>query len=718
MHIHKLKKKIEKKRASKYIKKRKLLKKLYLNNEDFNKVCIYKGIYPLDHKKIDAKYRHQFNKNLCYTKADLKNLSNEPIINTLREIKTYYKKYNKRKQRSGTDKEECKTIVKGFPQLKLDHIIKQRYPSLSQAVGQLNDALTTIVAYSLLPSDEKIGIKNDSIQKCIQLKNIFHYYVYKTNKITKAFITVKGYYLQAQILQQNVTWILPHIFTPYYDKSIDFKIITTFIEFYTCLLNFILFKLFRMDGLSYPPEQSIELKNEKLGHISYDQTYFINHPKEVNINNSNGSSSNSSSSSYASSNDGSAVIKEETPFSTEQCVHTKMNIKTKTYEDIANEIVVTEGIEKKTVKKKNNTSNKINSTTSNEINNTTSNEINNTTSNEINNTTSNKTNEINKDKISSTPTTIIKHYTNEDNHNKLKNLFKNFIFYIHTDMPFEVLSLIILSCGGKICWKSKHSPYKYDNKEITHEIIETEINDCGENSILERDKIQPQYIFDCLNRKEILYCFDYQVNKKLPIHLSPFIEDENYKDFVKTEEYTINKMLSTNYEKSNNNNNNNNKNQKKIGQKMGQADEKEIINTDIIMKVQSDDEFDNITLLKCRNAALQNQKQIEKENEKSDVQSQENSQNKSQTVGGNITETDSTTDPVLKLENLKNQKKRNELERKKMLMSKKKRKLYNRIENSEKRQKQVIQKWINKTYKNVNNKKGSKKNKKKNDKKK
>ncbi|CDO64888.1 pescadillo-like protein [Plasmodium reichenowi] len=636
MHIHKLKKKIKKKKEGKYLTKKHILKKLFLNEEEFRKLCIFKGIYPKDFKEIPLKYRKKFYKHkVFYTRNDFLKLSHEKIINDFRKIKIYLKKYKKCKL-TLEDFTRSKNIIANFPVYKLEHIIKERYPILSYAVDHLDDALSCIIAYSQLPSNHKYGIKNNMVKTCEMLKDHFHYYVYKTNKIKKAFISVKGYYLQAEILKKKVTWIIPHIFTPYIDTSIDFKLISDFIEYYIALLKFVLFKLYKLDNMLYPPKQDNDLKNEKLAHLSYDKDYSTN---ENNID---------------------IELKEE--------LESKCNVNT-------NEDLTT--CQEKTEEKNHKYDNNPHGHTTNIDNNNFSN------IHLQDNSGLNK----NEEKKNLTNNNII-HKNNEadngrhvhrddhidiDEHNKLKELFKNHIFYIHNDMPFDVLSIIILSCGGKISWNSKISPIHYDDNNITHEIYEKDKNNTIHLNNLENEykriHIQPQYIFDCLNEKNILPCSDYLTDvENLPVHLSPFIEDENFKNLVKKEEYTINKILN-----------------QKIKEEQYKDLSKEnnnIFKTPNYKEEDDDDrETANLILNNKRQAALNNQ--LERENEHFDQLKQND------TILNKQTE---------QTQNLKIQEQ--EIQRHKIVLSKKKRKLFARIDMAQKRQKATIDKFMKKINKN------------------
>lgn len=63
----------------------------------------------------------------------------------------------------------------------------------------------------------------------------------------------QGVYYEAEICDQKVNWVVPH--PRAYDRpvDVDFRIMSTFVEFYATLLGFVNFKLFASVGLHYPP---------------------------------------------------------------------------------------------------------------------------------------------------------------------------------------------------------------------------------------------------------------------------------------------------------------------------------------------------------------------------------------------------------------------------------------------------------------------------------
>ncbi len=79
-------------------------------------------------------------------------------------------------------------------------------------------------------------------------------YCTATQCFKKAFLSIKGIYYQVEIMGQAVTWIAPYQFNQKLPFDVDYKVMSTFLEFYRALLRFVNFKLFTDLGLKYPPE--------------------------------------------------------------------------------------------------------------------------------------------------------------------------------------------------------------------------------------------------------------------------------------------------------------------------------------------------------------------------------------------------------------------------------------------------------------------------------
>ena len=64
---------------------------------------------------------------------------------------------------------------------------------------------------------------------------------------------ITGYYYQAEVLGQEVTWVVPHTFAYEHPQNVDLRLMSIFVEFYTTMLGFVNFRLYHNLNLIYPP---------------------------------------------------------------------------------------------------------------------------------------------------------------------------------------------------------------------------------------------------------------------------------------------------------------------------------------------------------------------------------------------------------------------------------------------------------------------------------
>ncbi|XP_023218603.1 pescadillo-like [Centruroides sculpturatus] len=246
----KVKKKGEAGAATAYLSRKQALKKLQLSLKDFRRLCILKGVYPVEprHKK---KVNHGSSANKTYyLLKDIQFLAHEPVINKFREFKVFMRKL--KKAYSKDDKDAVKRIKENEPIYKLDHIVKERYPTFVDALRDVDDALSMCFLFATFPKLR--NLKLELLQLCKRLTVEFLHYVRESRSLRKVFISIKGYYYQAEIMDQLITWVVPHPLGFKHPVAIDFKIMVTFAEFYTTMLGFVNYKLYHSLNLVYPPK--------------------------------------------------------------------------------------------------------------------------------------------------------------------------------------------------------------------------------------------------------------------------------------------------------------------------------------------------------------------------------------------------------------------------------------------------------------------------------
>ncbi|XP_012275062.1 pescadillo homolog [Orussus abietinus] len=246
------KKKYESGEGAQFMSRKAVLKKLQLSLNSFRRLCILKGIYPREPRNRKRAQQGKTGIKILYHKKDIQFLLHEPIIWKLRDYKIFNKKLNKAK--SLNDHSKIKWYLSNHVSIKLDHIVKERYPTFIDALRDLDDCLTLCFLFGTFPS--LAHIPRDQTLLCRRLVVEFMHAVIAAKALRKVFISIKGYYYQAEIKGQTITWIVPHnfCFEPQKKSEIDFIVMSTFVEFYTVLLGFVNFKLYHSLNLYYPPK--------------------------------------------------------------------------------------------------------------------------------------------------------------------------------------------------------------------------------------------------------------------------------------------------------------------------------------------------------------------------------------------------------------------------------------------------------------------------------
>jgi len=138
------------------------------------------------------------------------------------------------------------------PKLTLDHIIKERYPTFIDALRDLDDALSMLYLFANLPQSDTVPPKTIALAKRLCLE--FEHYLIRTHSLRKSFLSIKGIYYQATIHGQDILWLVPYQFVQRTAGDVDFRIMGTFVEFYTTLVGFVNYRLYTSIGLVYPPK--------------------------------------------------------------------------------------------------------------------------------------------------------------------------------------------------------------------------------------------------------------------------------------------------------------------------------------------------------------------------------------------------------------------------------------------------------------------------------
>ncbi|XP_028170771.1 pescadillo homolog [Ostrinia furnacalis] len=279
--VSKKKKKYSSGEGAQFMTRKAALKKLQLTLKDFRRICILKGIYPREPRNRKRAQKGAGGIKTLYHTKDIKFLLHEPVLWKIRELKVYQQKI--RKARSMRDFRQMRRYLRDYPDTNIDHIVKERYPTFVDALRDLDDCLTLCFLFSTFPSLKRVP--RDQSMLCRRLTVEFMHAVIAAKALRKVFVSVKGYYYQVEFEGQTITWIVPHHFSfqPQSKDEVDFKIMSTFVEFYTMMLGFVNFKLYHSLNLVYPPKLTAAFSADSDKDLIDEQSYVSERIAAMNI---------------------------------------------------------------------------------------------------------------------------------------------------------------------------------------------------------------------------------------------------------------------------------------------------------------------------------------------------------------------------------------------------------------------------------------------------
>ncbi|PWA19581.1 hypothetical protein CCH79_00006978 [Gambusia affinis] len=252
------KKKYERGSATNYITRNRARKKLMLSLPDFRRLCILKGIYPHEPKHKKKVNKGSTAPRTFYLLKDIRFLLHEPIVSKFREYKIFVRKL--RRAYGKTEWSAVERLKENKPAYKLDHIVKERYPTFIDALRDIDDALCMCFLFSTFARTGKCHVQ--TIQLCRRLTVEWMNYVIVSRSLRKVFLSIKGIYYQAEVMGQLITWLVPYQFSHDHPTDVDYRVMATFTELYTTLLGFVNFRLYQSLNLVYPPKLDSKAESE------------------------------------------------------------------------------------------------------------------------------------------------------------------------------------------------------------------------------------------------------------------------------------------------------------------------------------------------------------------------------------------------------------------------------------------------------------------------
>ncbi|XP_060863506.1 pescadillo homolog [Metopolophium dirhodum] len=123
---------------------------------------------------------------------------------------------------------------------------------------------------------------------------------------------------------------------------------------------------------------------------------------------------------------------------------------------------------------------------------------------------------------------------------KLKKLFEGLKVFLNREVPREPLVFALRCFGAQVSWDETTFPegatFPETDETITHQIVDRpEL----EKQYISRYYIQPQWVFDCVNARELFPVEKYFIGTPLPPHLSPFTVEYRTQRYVPPEEKAL-----------------------------------------------------------------------------------------------------------------------------------------------------------------------------------
>ncbi|KAG8921895.1 mRNA-binding ribosome synthesis protein nop7 [Tulasnella sp. 417] len=495
---------------SKYITRTKAIRKLQISLNDFRRLCILKGIVPREPPSRKKANHGNSAPTSFYHVKDIAFLAHEPIIQKLREHKIFLRRMSRAmgKQEWG----RAKALEENRPTYKLDHIVKERYPTFIDAVRDLDDAICCVVLGASLSQHRRIP-KAD-LEDCARLSAEWQLYVTHTRALRKTFLSIKGIYYQAEVMGETVTWVAPYQFMQKIPMDVDFRVMRSFLEFYKTLLGFVFYKLYTDAGLVYPPP--LDLKKDAMGGgVDAYRLQPVGGP---------------SSSMDVDATAGGDKKKKKVDLGDGKVLTSKQVQKTIASMEVGGEEGEEGGEEEKVVQ--GNAKDVAEPRAVAKAVPTTA------ASGPLDDDALPSTEEFipQPSKTSATdPSTgnlITLHALANlpTSTSKSRKIFEPYVLFISRESPRHVLEFVVKSFGGVVGWPAtcgSGSPIENeDDERVTHVIIDRPLPDPISEVDKERRRrkkyVQPQWVVDSVNAGRVLLEDAYAQGKTLPPHLSPF----------------------------------------------------------------------------------------------------------------------------------------------------------------------------------------------------
>jgi len=482
------------------------------------RLMIWKGVHPVIAKK-------ESKKNVYYYKKDINYLARDGIMSWFRNRASHLKKIKNSKGRR--DKEDLARRIKSAPKMKLDHIVKERYPTFEEALRGLDDALSLIAVYAKMMVAEESTLPQKTLDDAQNVYGDFLAYIVHARCLRKVFVSIKGIYYEAMINGIRINWITPMQAYSATPPSVDLQMMDDFLIFYVALLKFVNYRLYTDQGLEYPPKrtQATGTDDDAISRVKI-QRKFVNPSaqRKREKEEEKAAQTKKAQTEKRSKKEkhkrqqkekAEEIAKYELPDSLKESLEKKIfdlmlkegiSVEADAPENhtLQDELVPDEFEEEGAVKKQE------------------------TKEGEKDESQENKKGQKDEEKEGDEEEPKKKKFRD------VSRLFEGLKFYLNRETFLHSLDFVIRSCGGDVSWDGL--PYKEEDPTITHQVVDKDVD--RSTWVPGREYVQPQWVYDSVNNAILLPVQEYSADvRALPPHLSPFVNNRRRKYIPEQQEH-------------------------------------------------------------------------------------------------------------------------------------------------------------------------------------
>ncbi|KAL3140127.1 hypothetical protein ABBQ38_004404 [Trebouxia sp. C0009 RCD-2024] len=376
--------------------------------------------------------------------------------------------------------------------------------------------------FATLPAESNHDIPAKVVANAKRLSMEFQAYVVRAHALRKVFVSVKGFYYQADIQGQAVTWLVPHNLAQVLPADVDYRVMLTFLEFYQTLLQFVNYKLYHSLSVHYPPVLDSKLEEAAAGLASIMHDIAQHQPHKQPL--------------QAALTDKQTDTQSDTAVVDMQALPAAVQARLQGSQAAAAAAFHEEDDDEELGEIDSGDDEDDDASSLEEEAAATAAGSHNVAGDSPQvEAASSAIVGVDLASRQASPAAEPSHAVvdsiaggalrvQDDNDAGIcERLFKGLVFFLGREVPREQLLFVIRAFGGVVAWQGEGSPLPESDDSITHQIVDRPTQG---HKFLSRQYVQPQWVFDSANFRVLAQPELYAVGVVPPPHLSPFVQNE------------------------------------------------------------------------------------------------------------------------------------------------------------------------------------------------